>query len=84
MAQHSRLTVWNAGDFGLCPWTRALVIGGVAATQDSINAFFKVGVKAVGIGSGLIRTDWLEAGNYAAITEKASRIMGWIHEAQSS
>lgn len=69
---------------GPCPWTSAIVTGGVAATQDSINAWFKAGVTAVGIGSGLIRHDWLEAGNYAAITEKAAQIMGWIREARTS
>ena len=67
---------------GPCPWTRALVTGGVAATQDSINAWFKAGVTAVGIGSGLIRKEWVEAGNYAAITEQASQPPPWIYEAK--
>ncbi len=67
---------------GPCPWTRTLVTGGVAATQDNINAWFKAGVTGIGIGSDLIRKDWIEAGNYAAITEKASQILTWIHEAK--
>ena len=67
---------------GPCPWTRALVTGGVAATQDSINAWFKAGVTAVGIGSGLIRKEWVEAGNYAAITEQASQLLTWIRDAK--
>ena len=67
---------------GPCPWTRVLVTGGVAATQDSINAWFKAGVTAVGIGSGLIRKEWVEAGNYAAITEQASQLLTWIRDAK--
>ena len=67
---------------GPCPWTRVLVTGGVSANQASINAWFKAGVTAVGIGSALIRKEWVEAGNYAAITDEASQIMAWIRQAQ--
>ena len=66
---------------GPCPWTRVLVTGGVAATQESLNVWFKSGVTAVGIGSALIRQEWIEAGNYAAITEEASQILKRIRKA---
>jgi len=35
---------------GPCPWTRIMPTGGVEATQESITAWFKAGVAAVGIG----------------------------------
>lgn len=67
---------------GPSPWTRAIVTGGVSATQESITSWFKAGVTAIGIGSDLIRKDWLEAGNYAAISEKTAQVLAWIREAR--
>jgi len=67
---------------GPCPWTRVLVTGGVAANPDSIKEWFKAGVTAVGIGSALIRKEWIEAGNYAAITAEASQIMSLVQKAR--
>ena len=43
---------------GPCPWTRIMPTGGVDATEESINAWFKAGVTCVGMGSKLIRKDW--------------------------
>ena len=68
---------------GPCPWTRTLVTGGVTATQESINAWFKAGVTAVGIGSDLIRKDWVKAEKYDAISEKAAQLLTWIGEARA-
>ena len=42
---------------GPCPWTRIMPTGGVDATQDSIQAWFKAGVACLGLGSNLIRSD---------------------------
>ncbi len=42
--------------------------GGVEATQESLDAWFKAGVAAVGIGSNLVRTDWVKAGEFERIT----------------
>jgi hypothetical protein len=67
---------------GPCPWTRIMPTGGVEATKESITAWFKGGVAAVGIGSHLVRRDWVEAGNYAAMTALTAQIIGWIREAR--
>ncbi len=67
---------------GPCPWTRMMVTGGVEATEASVTAWFKAGVTAVGIGSDLIRKEWLAAGNYDAISERVSQVLGWIKAAK--
>ena len=67
---------------GPCPWTRIMPTGGVEATQESVTAWFKAGVAAVGIGSNLIRKDWIKAGDYAAITAKTAEVLGWIRDAR--
>jgi 2-dehydro-3-deoxyphosphogluconate aldolase/(4S)-4-hydroxy-2-oxoglutarate aldolase len=63
---------------GPCPWTSIMPTGGVEATQESISAWFKAGVVAVGIGSNLIRKEYLEAGNYDAIAARTAEVLGWI------
>jgi 2-dehydro-3-deoxyphosphogluconate aldolase/(4S)-4-hydroxy-2-oxoglutarate aldolase len=65
---------------GPCPWTRIMPTGGVEPTRESIAAWFLAGVTAVGIGSHLIRKDWLEAGNYDAISAKTAQLLAWIRE----
>jgi len=67
---------------GPCPWTRIMPTGGVEATKESITAWFKAGVTAVGIGSNLIRKEWVEAGNYDAIAAKTAELLAWIREAR--
>lgn len=42
---------------GPCPWTSIMPTGGVAPTQESIEAWFNAGVTCVGIGSKLIAKD---------------------------
>jgi 2-dehydro-3-deoxyphosphogluconate aldolase / (4S)-4-hydroxy-2-oxoglutarate aldolase len=64
------------------PWTRIMPTGGVEATKESITAWFKGGITAAGIGSNLIRKEWLAANDYAAITAKTAETIGWIREAR--
>jgi len=67
---------------GPCPWTRIMPTGGVEATKESITAWFKAGVAAVGIGTHLIKKEYLEAGNYDAITAKTADVLEWIRQAR--
>ncbi len=64
--------------------TRILVTGNVEVSRDSILAWFKAGVTAVGIGSALIRKEWLLTGNFDAIREQTAQITSWIREARQS
>lgn len=65
---------------GPCPWTRIMPTGGVEATKESITAWFKAGVAAVGIGSHLVKKEWVDSGNYEAMTVQAQQIITWIRE----
>lgn len=66
-----------------CPWTRIMPTGGVEATEKSIRAWFKAGICAAGIGSNLIRKDWVETGDWQAITDLTTQLLQWIKEARS-
>jgi 2-dehydro-3-deoxyphosphogluconate aldolase/(4S)-4-hydroxy-2-oxoglutarate aldolase len=67
---------------GPCPWTRIMPTGGVEPTCESLTAWFKAGVTAVGIGSNLIRKDLIQAGDYAAMTANVAQVIAWIREAR--
>lgn len=67
---------------GPMPWSRLMPTGGVDATRESIQKWIKAGACAVGLGSNLVRKDWLASGNYAAMTETTASLLGWIKEAR--
>jgi 2-dehydro-3-deoxyphosphogluconate aldolase/(4S)-4-hydroxy-2-oxoglutarate aldolase len=55
---------------GPLPWTYLMPTGGVSPTEESLRAWFEAGAAAVGMGSALIKKDWVTAGDFASITEK--------------
>lgn len=50
------------------PWSRLMPTGGVTPEADNLRAWFEAGAVSVGMGSKLLRTDWISAGDFAAIT----------------
>lgn len=64
------------------PWTRIMPTGGVEPTKESITAWFKAGVSAVGIGSNLITKELVNTGNFEAISLKVEQVLQWIREAR--
>lgn len=67
---------------GPCPWTRMMPTGGVDASKESIERWFKAGVAAVGIGSKLIRKDLVQAGKWNELAANVRQVIGWIEEAR--
>jgi 2-dehydro-3-deoxyphosphogluconate aldolase/(4S)-4-hydroxy-2-oxoglutarate aldolase len=65
---------------GPTPWTRMMPTSGVDATEESIRAWFEAGVAAVGLGSRLIRKEWVEAADYGAITALTAQAIEWIRQ----
>jgi 2-dehydro-3-deoxyphosphogluconate aldolase / (4S)-4-hydroxy-2-oxoglutarate aldolase len=65
---------------GPCPWTRIMPTGGVQGTRESLAAWFKAGVAAVGIGGDLIKKEYLDAGNFDGMAERTKEILGLIRE----
>jgi 2-dehydro-3-deoxyphosphogluconate aldolase/(4S)-4-hydroxy-2-oxoglutarate aldolase len=68
---------------GPMPWTRIMPTGGVDATEESIQSWFKAGVAAVGIGSNLITRQIVAAGDYDGLSKQVAQVLVWIQEAQS-
>ena len=67
---------------GPCPWASIMPTGGVDATQESIQGWFKAGVTCVGMGSKLISKDLVAAGDWAGISAKVKQVLAWIKEAR--
>lgn len=65
------------------PWTRIMPTGGVDASEESIRNWFEAGVACVGIGSKLIRKEWVAKGDFAAITKSTKQILHWIQQVRS-
>lgn len=62
------------------PWTRIMPTGGVTPEEDNLRTWFDAGVTAVGMGSRLLRSDWIKAGNYDAISELTASTLGLIKQ----
>ena len=67
---------------GPMPWSRLMPTGGVDATKESIGAWIKAGAVAVGMGSNLVRKEWLTAKNYDAIRDTTKQCMEWVAAAR--
>jgi 2-dehydro-3-deoxyphosphogluconate aldolase/(4S)-4-hydroxy-2-oxoglutarate aldolase len=67
---------------GPCPWTSIMPTGGVDASEASIREWFQAGVACVGIGSKLVRKEWVAAGDWEAISNNVRQVLGWIKTAR--
>ncbi len=65
-----------------CPWTKLMVTGGVAPTEENLTAWVKAGVYCVGMGSKLFPKEEVAAGNWQYITDKCKEALGYIAEAR--
>ena len=65
-----------------CPWTKLMVTGGVAPTNENLTAWVKAGVYCVGMGSKLFPKEEVAAGNWQYITDKCKEALGYIAEAR--
>ena len=59
-----------------CPWVSIKPAGGVEGTKASLRAWFQAGVACVGIGSNLIGSDLVKAGDCEGITPEGSSNFG--------
>lgn len=67
---------------GPMPWTRIIPTGGVSPTEENIRGWIEAGAACVGMGSKLITREYLETGNYAAISKTVAQVLSWIKEAR--
>ena len=68
---------------GPMPWSRIMPTGGVDPTKESIDAWFKAGITAAGIGSKLITKELLAAGDYAGIAKNVAKTLELIKAARA-
>ncbi|GIV80971.1 MAG: bifunctional 4-hydroxy-2-oxoglutarate aldolase/2-dehydro-3-deoxy-phosphogluconate aldolase [Anaerolineae bacterium] len=62
------------------PWTRIMPTGGVSPDETNLRSWFSAGVAAVGMGSNLVRKEWVQAGDFAAIEETMRRTLALIRK----
>ena len=63
------------------PHLKLMPTGGV--DLENAGGFVLAGAVAVGVGSALVRRDWVADGNWQAITEQASRFVAAVGEARA-
>jgi 2-dehydro-3-deoxyphosphogluconate aldolase/(4S)-4-hydroxy-2-oxoglutarate aldolase len=68
---------------GPMPWTRLMPTGGVEASSESIGAWLKAGACCVGMGSNLIRKDFLSKKDYPSISSTVESVLGLIAGARA-
>ena len=54
--------------------------GGVELTIDNLQAWFRAGVSAVGLGSKFLSKELLASGDYAQITKDAKRALELVKQ----
>ena len=64
------------------PWSKLMPTGGVSLEEDNIKGWISNGAVCVGMGSKLVRKDWIAAGDYAKMTEGVRQALQWIREAR--
>jgi 2-dehydro-3-deoxyphosphogluconate aldolase/(4S)-4-hydroxy-2-oxoglutarate aldolase len=59
-------------------WSKIMVTGGVAPTEENLTAWFKAGTYCVGMGSKLFPKDEIAKGNFKAVTDKCREALDII------
>lgn len=60
------------------------ITGGVEATEENLQQWFRSGVKVVGMGSKLITKDILKNGDYAGLKAKTKQVLSIIQKIKSA
>jgi len=68
---------------GPMPWTYLMPTGGVAPTEENLRGWFEAGVACVGMGSKLVRADFVAAGDFDAIRAAAVDTLEIIQKIRS-
>jgi 2-dehydro-3-deoxyphosphogluconate aldolase / (4S)-4-hydroxy-2-oxoglutarate aldolase len=69
---------------GPMPWVRLMPTGGVTPDKENVTAWIQAGVACLGMGSKLISSKRVEAGDYDSITSDVKQILDWVREARKS
>lgn len=69
---------------GPSPWSSIMPTGGVEPTSENLGAWFRAGVKCVGMGSKLITGDIIKNKDYSALSNKCEQAIELIREIRKS
>ncbi|MBD3320342.1 MAG: bifunctional 4-hydroxy-2-oxoglutarate aldolase/2-dehydro-3-deoxy-phosphogluconate aldolase [Chitinivibrionales bacterium] len=64
------------------PWVRLMPTGGVDSTAENVSEWIRAGAACLGMGSKLIKKEYLESKNYSAIGETVRNVLHWIQQAR--
>ena len=67
-----------------CPWSKIMVTGGVAPTEENLTAWIRAGVFCVGMGRKMFPRDVVAAGDWNYITQKCRESLDIIRRAAES
>lgn len=62
------------------PWSSLMPTGGVTTDRDNLKGWFDAGVACVGMGSSLVKKDWVAAGDFDSIRDTAKSAISIIAE----
>jgi 2-dehydro-3-deoxyphosphogluconate aldolase/(4S)-4-hydroxy-2-oxoglutarate aldolase len=65
---------------GPMPWSNMMPTGGVEPTEENLRAWFQAGVYCVGIGSNLITSEIVKAGNFAKLEEDSRNLLSTLEK----
>lgn len=65
-----------------CPWSKLMVTGGVAPTEENLANWIKAGVYCVGMGSKLFPKDKVEAEDWEYVTHMCRQSLAYIAAAR--
>ncbi len=63
-----------------CPWTKAMISGGVSPDEANLRGWFEAGVTCVGMGSKLISKEVLAQKDWAGLEEKVREVVGIVEK----
>jgi 2-dehydro-3-deoxyphosphogluconate aldolase/(4S)-4-hydroxy-2-oxoglutarate aldolase len=66
------------------PWTRIMPSSGVSPDEENLRGWFQAGAACVGMGSNLVRKEWVQAGNFDAIQQKVTTALDLIRSIRGS
>lgn len=68
---------------GPCPWTRIMPTGGVTAEEQDLREWFQVGATCVGMGSKLVRKEFLLQKDFEGLQTHVTRTLDIIKKWKS-
>ena len=68
---------------GPMPWSNLMPSGGVTPEYDNLKAWFKAGATCVGMGSQLMKKEFIDGENFEGLTEKVKESLALIQKIRS-